>query len=113
MTKEQIQLAAEDARRASAESLTTRGTHHYIDDIPFIKLSYDEIAEAAFVKGAEWRINSVWHDVSERPDERRAVIIEYGENRISLHEKGYCSPWKYNVEQFGFKRWAYIKDLLP
>ena len=115
MTKEQIQLAAEDARRALAESLTTRGIHHYIDDVSFFigKLSYDKIAEAAFVKGAEWRINSVWHDVSERPDERRAVIIEYGENRISLREKGYDAPWKYNVEQFGFKRWAYIKDLLP
>lgn len=75
---------------------------------PFI-----EIERQGFIRGAEWRINSVWHDVSERPDERRAVIIEYGENRISLHEKGYCSPWKYNVEQFGFKRWAYIKDLLP
>lgn len=69
--------------------------------------------EKGFIAGAEWRINSVWHDVSERPDERRAVIIEYGENRISLHEKGYDGPWKYNVEQFGFKRWAYIKDLIP
>ena len=52
--KEEIQRAAEEARAASAETLTTHGTHSYLDDIPFIDLSYDEIAESAFVKGAEW-----------------------------------------------------------
>ena len=52
--KEVIQKAAEEARAASAETLTTHGVHSYLDDIPFIDLSYDEIAESAFVKGAEW-----------------------------------------------------------
>lgn len=52
--KEEIQKAAEEARTASAETLTTHGVHSHIDDIPFIDLSYDEIAEQAFVKGAEW-----------------------------------------------------------
>jgi len=52
--KEEIQKASEESRAASAETLTTHGEHSRIDDIPFIKLSYDEIAESAFVKGAEW-----------------------------------------------------------
>lgn len=52
--EEEIQRAAEEARAASAETLTTHGTHSHLDDIPFIYLSYDEIAESAFVKGAEW-----------------------------------------------------------
>ena len=52
--KEAIQRAAEEARAASAETLTTHGTHSHLDDIPFIDLSYDEIAESAFIKGAEW-----------------------------------------------------------
>lgn len=52
--EEAIQKAAEEARAASAETLTTHGVHSYLDDIPFIDLSYDEIAESAFVKGAEW-----------------------------------------------------------
>lgn len=52
--EEEIQRAAEEARAASAETLTTHGTHSHLDDIPFIDLSYDEIAESAFVKGAEW-----------------------------------------------------------
>ena len=41
-------------RAASAETLTAHGTHSHLDDIPFIDLSYDEIAESAFVKGAKW-----------------------------------------------------------
>lgn len=67
----------------------------------------------AFTAGAEWRINSVWHKVSERPDENEPTIIERENGKFSLHEKGYDGPWKYNVEQFNFKRWAYVKDLIP
>lgn len=52
--EEEIQRAAEEARASSAETLTTHGAHSHLDDIPFIDLSYDEIAESAFVKGAEW-----------------------------------------------------------
>lgn len=99
MTREEIEKAAE--QNISCENTLDLGT------------ILENVGRESFVFGAEWRINSVWHDASERPDERRAVIIEYGENRISLHEKGYDGPWKYNVEQFGFKRWAYIKDLIP
>ena len=67
----------------------------------------------AFADGANWRINSVWHDVSECPDENEPTIIERENGKLSFHEKGYKGPWKYNVEQFRFKRWAYIKDLIP
>lgn len=102
MTREEIKKAAQEKVERLANIAYAGGGHIGQDDL-----------ETVFVCGAEWRINSVWHDVSERPDERRAVIIEYGENRISLHEKGYDGPWIYNVEQFGFKRWAYIEDLLP
>lgn len=69
--------------------------------------------EAGFHRGANWRINSVWHDVSERPDENEPTIVEKINGKVFLAEKGYNGPWKYNVEQFGFKRWAYIKDLIP
>lgn len=67
----------------------------------------------AFTAGADWRINIVWHEVSERPDENEPTIIERENGKFSLHEKGYDGPWKYNVEQFNFKRWAYVKDLIP
>lgn len=57
--EEQIINAATEARMASAETLTTRGTHHSIDDVPFVDkmITYDEVAENAFIKGAEWADN--------------------------------------------------------
>lgn len=30
----------------------------------------------AFADGAQWRINSVWHDASEIPDLGEAIIVE-------------------------------------
>ena len=66
-----------------------------------------------FMEGAKWRINSVWHDVKERPDENEPTIIEMDNGRIFFAENGYYGPWQYNVKYFGFKRWAYVKDLIP
>lgn len=51
--KQTIEEAAKEARMASAETLTTYGTHTSLDD--FTYLSHDEIAEAAFIKGVEWQ----------------------------------------------------------
>lgn len=85
------------------------------EDIKEAAVNYDSrlVAFRAFIKGAKWRINSVWHDVSERPDENEPTIVEKINGKVFLAEKGYNGPWKYNVEQFGFKRWAYVKDLIP
>lgn len=85
------------------------------EDIKEAAVNYDSrlVAFRAFLKGADWRINSVWHDVSERPDENEPTIVEKINGKVFLAEKGYNGPWKYNVEQFGFKRWAYVKDLIP
>lgn len=51
--KQTVEEAAREARMTSAETLTTYGTHISLDD--FTYLSHDEIAENAFVKGAEWQ----------------------------------------------------------
>lgn len=62
--------------------------------------------------GAEWRINSVWHDASEAP--------QYSGMLIALNKKGLpfiCGPnhsdWKTTVKIFHIERWAYVKDLIP
>lgn len=86
---------------------------NYEDSLIYSSISEQCDIKKAFVAGAEWRINSVWHKVSERPDENEPTIIERENGKFSLHEKGYDGPWKYNVEQFNFKRWAYVRDLIP
>lgn len=73
--KQTLEEAAIEARIASAETLTTYGTHTSLDDFGY--LSHDEIAEAAFVKGAEWQSKqSPWISVKERlPEELESVLV--------------------------------------
>ena len=35
-----------------------------------------DVTERAYIAGANWRINSVWHDASERPDKGKMLIVE-------------------------------------
>lgn len=74
-------------------------------------LGFDTISvianQNAFVKGAMWRINSVWHNASEKPKLGELIIVEvygkiwdYGKYDVcdTIHPKA---------------RWAYMYDLLP
>lgn len=72
--KQTVEEAAKEARMASAETLTTYGTHTSLDD--FTYLSHDEIAEAAFIKGAEWQAKqSPWISVEERLPEQNELVL--------------------------------------
>lgn len=60
-----------------------------------------------FRDGAQFRINSVWHDASEKPKLGELIIVEvygkiwdYGKYDVcdTIHPKA---------------RWAYMKDLIP
>ena len=73
--KQTVEEAAKEARMTSAETLTTYGTHTSLDD--FTYLSHDEIAESAFIKGAEWQAKqSPWISVEEQlPEEGQKVFV--------------------------------------
>ena len=72
----------------------------------------------AFMDGAEWRINSVWHNVYERPDSGRMFLYigKSLEDRETKFDTDYLYPNE-NWEDFVFgeamEEWAYIDDLLP
>lgn len=63
----------------------------------------------AFMDGAKWRINSVWHDVEEKPNGMFVIIIDFGDE-IGAEEFGLGMTAD---DLIGAKRWAYISDLLP
>ena len=72
----------------------------------------EEIASAAFIKGAEWRINSVWHSTNELP--------KYSGFLAALMNNGLMETIHYTVgigfhemHLKGYALWAYIEDLLP
>lgn len=63
-----------------------------------------------FVRGANYRINIAWHNVSEEPQGNNELLI-LNKKGVAFVIKSYC--WKKEVKIFGIVRWAYIKDLIP
>lgn len=84
-----------------------------------ITKSRKERGEKAFKAGANWRINSVWHDASERPEKKYAnclVEVKEGDFSFFLVSEFYQSggfSFMNGICNLVLKRWAYIEDLLP
>mgnify|MGYP000006530969 FL=1 len=87
-------------------------TEKAANDFADREYEYDDIDRNALYKGfywgAQWRINSVWHNSkTEVPDVNTIVLVEKEDGSI----------WQYKVfaksQMLGWKRWAYIKDLIP
>ena len=109
-TKQTVEEAAIEARMASAETLTTYGTHTSLDDFEY--LSHDEIAEAAFVKGDEWQSKQPpWISVKERlPEEGQPVLIRLKDGVIRLacydiEEDSNIYFWNDNYAYETFRPW--------
>lgn len=69
--------------------------------------------QRGFVAGAEWRINSVWHDRTEKADTSKELIIMYpnGLARIILLNPNLTFDGFLLVDMF--IKWAYVSDILP
>lgn len=73
--------------------------------------------EALFIDGAQWRINSVWHDINERPKfPGKVECVKF----LLLRKNGECDRYligKYNwddiIDMEKPIKWAYIDDFLP
>ena len=66
--------------------------------------------EINFVQGAEWRINSVWHDwKDEQPECGKHAVTDEWIDFIAKDEK----DLKRIVKSYGNGKWAYVDDLLP
>ena len=50
--KQTVEEAAKECRRTTAQSIGVYAQYHSIDECPNHGITYDEIAEAAFIKGA-------------------------------------------------------------
>lgn len=64
-----------------------------------------------FEDGAQWRINSVWHDAGEKPDKNRLVVFEWRKTYGKRHSVDFGEV--YESMKNIIVRWAYIIDLLP
>ena len=95
MTREQIEKAAKD---------------YVMPNARISPLMESIAAKEGFIAGAQWRINSVWHDdISECKDVKRWIVVEYN--------NGYVDVLPDIRDLDGVKdlvvRVAYVDDLLP
>ena len=78
------------------------------------------VAKEGFIAGADWRINSVWHEANEEPDpDGGYILVELQElgmegtafEAVMADEYGWFRrrKWKFT----DLIRWAYVNDLLP
>ena len=75
----------------------------------------------AFMDGAQWRINFVWHDANKEPEqENEPILVEYKAWGFECSYYTVCDDiWDYRtrLKRDGayctILRWAYIKDLIP
>ena len=115
MTKEDIEKAAKKALLNDSIELRNTGIGAF---------------QQGFVVGAEWRINSVWHDNKVMPDRNLDKVLGCGEDVIVKPKYRpfieICNAcWDKDGQNFYFDGereiflmedidiWAYIKDLLP
>lgn len=81
------------------------------EDIEKAAVNYDSraVAFSAFKAGADWRINSVWHDDISKGETRKVILVQFDNGLFNLFEdirdlKG--------IED-KVKAFAYIEDLIP
>lgn len=91
MTREDIEKAAED----------------------FVMQNSPSFVEC-FRQGAEWRINSVWHNASEIPKLKSKAILairrDGSSERVFFLER---KRWENFIKHCDIINWAYIDDLTP
>lgn len=64
-----------------------------------------------FKAGAQWRINSVWHDASEEPRRGEHILMRFKSGNLT---SWFASADIYSVfKRFEVVAWAYVDDLLP
>ena len=96
MTREQIEKAAKD---------------YVMPNARISPLMESIAAKEGFIAGAQWRINSVWHDANEKPDKNQLVVFECRKT----YGRGYSVNFgeNYNLLKNVLLGWAYVIDLLP
>lgn len=79
---------------------------------PYTNGDFDRYAIAqAFEDGAEWRINSVWHNKEEIPDLSQDILIIF-KNEICTILIGAVHTLS-ELKHYDYTNWAYVKDLIP
>ena len=91
------------------ETIEKAARGNALDNISLVGLNERAIAMKHFINGACWRINSVWHDMSEKPNGLLVILADFGED---MGQEEYSLGINLDGME-NAKRWAYVADLLP
>lgn len=99
MTKEDIKKAASEYANEACRPLWRTGN--------------EQVCMVDFMEGADWRINSVWHDINEMPEDGRIIVLlgKYGTMLIYGPNMMYYKESV--IADGGFLKWEYKEDLIP
>lgn len=71
----------------------------------------------AFLEGAKWFKEAIWHDAKEEPEIDKTLIIQYTGilNEVSYDKDRHVAicPWELNVKRLRILKWFYMDDILP
>lgn len=89
-----------------------QAANEYDESLTYSSISEQYDVKKAFIAGAKWRIDFVWHDIKEMPENNRMILI------IMQHDiPTVIGPdntfFREEIKDRHIQRWAYIEDLLP
>ena len=104
--KQTIEEAAKECRRTTAQSMGVYAQYHSIDECPNHGITYDEIAEAAFIKGAEWQAKQApWISVEDAIPNKQAkgmCQVKYVDGSIVEMAMREVNKWIYPYIKTGY-----------
>ena len=104
--KQTVEEAAKECRRTTAQSMGVYAQYHSIDECPNHGITYDEIAEAAFIKGAEWQAKqSPWISVEDAIPNKQAkgmCQVKYADGSIDEMAMREVNKWIYPYIKTGY-----------
>lgn len=92
-------MTREDIKKAASE---------YANEAcrPIWRSGKEQVCMMDFMEGAKWRINTVWHNSTEKPVPGKLLLVNtiYGEYDLCYYE---VHIWNTVMT------WVYMKDLIP
>ena len=91
-----------------------KAAESYEDGLIYSSIKDQCDIQKAFKEGADWRINTAWHDATEVPKKKGYILVRtkcFG--FVTWHINVEPAEWNKICKDNQVVEWAYIEDLIP
>lgn len=91
-----------------------KAAESYEDGLIYSSIKDQCDIQKAFKEGANWRINTAWHDATEVPKKKGYILVRtkcFG--FVTWHINVEPEEWNKICKDNQVVEWAYIEDLIP